>query len=876
MKTTRSTKMLLLAATALTLADGGAAWAEGTGDANDIVVTARRIEEKLQDVPISITVYNQSQLANNNATSMKDLASFTPGLQINSRYGADSTNFSIRGFTQEQRTSATVGVYFADVVAPRGSGGTFGGDGAGPGALFDLQNVQVLKGPQGTLFGRNTTGGNVMLVPNRPTGKLEGYVEGGLGNYNMQRIQAVLNVPVMDSLRVRFGMDHQKRDGYLNNIGTLGDGIHPGKGMGDVDYWAGRFSMVADLSPNVENYLIATYSDSSSNGNIPKLIDCSQSISSQNFGVLTQARCQAQIAREAGLSPWTVENRLPDSQSRQSQWQVINNTTWQASDNLTVKNIISYAEFRQRTNLELFGNYYLANGVASATSGAQVTGFAFTHANPYNHHTNAQSTFTEEFRLQGTGDGGKLKWQTGFYMEMNDPLGFSGVQTATGTACADIDSLNCVSQPGFSLGSINVQLSNTKFSDYAVYGQATYEITPRLNVTGGLRYTWDKESTVIQLESISAATPTVATCANANAPGFGTPFPVANVLTSCQQSLSKSTKAPTWLINLDYKPIDDVMLYAKYARGYRQGGLSLFGPGSAGVGQPDLQPYDKEKVDAYEVGFKSSWRGALPGMLNVSAFYNFFTSQQLLLGAIIGSRPNALVANAGQSHLKGIEVDFAVRPVKDFKLSVSYSYLDSKIISFTSPNVGSGVVLTPPQVGDFVPNTQPHKLNISGEWRLSFIPESVGKISIGASYIWTSAYEAVAPSCPGPQFVDSNGALNNSGCFNSTNNTQLYIDRTTLVPTNTATANTIANPGLGINNVNPRGGWIDGYGLVNMNVNWEKVAGLPVDLGFFVSNLTNKAYYVSINDNTSRSFRSGLLGEPRMWGFRLKYKFGGQ
>jgi iron complex outermembrane recepter protein len=137
----------------------------------EIVVTARRVEERLQDVPISISVFNQQQLNNANIVNPGDLATYTPSLQSNSRFRPENASFAIRGFTQDAETSPSVGVYFADVVAPRGSAnGITGGDNAAPGSFFDLQNVQVLKGPQGTLFGRNTTGGAVRQQSNRPAG----------------------------------------------------------------------------------------------------------------------------------------------------------------------------------------------------------------------------------------------------------------------------------------------------------------------------------------------------------------------------------------------------------------------------------------------------------------------------------------------------------------------------------------------------------------------------------------------------------------------------------------------------------------------------------------------------------------------------------
>src|SRR5579871_1674520 len=189
----------------------------------DIIVTARRTDERLQDVPIAITVFNQQQITNRNVLTAADLAQTTPSLAANTNFGADNTTFSLRGFNQDIGTQPTVGVYFADVVAPRGgSNGTVAGDGAGAGSLFDLQNVQVLKGPQGTLQGRNTTGGAVLLVPQKPTDKLEGYLEGSIGNYDMKRIQAVINIPVMDTLRIRVGVDRQTRDGYINNTSGIG------------------------------------------------------------------------------------------------------------------------------------------------------------------------------------------------------------------------------------------------------------------------------------------------------------------------------------------------------------------------------------------------------------------------------------------------------------------------------------------------------------------------------------------------------------------------------------------------------------------------------------------------------------------------------
>ena len=147
----------------------GAAPAAPTG-LETIVVTARRREERLQEVPISIKVLNQAQLSAHNIVTAQDLATYTPSLSVNTDFGSANTTFAIRGFVQDLGTQPSVATYFADVVAPRGGSNNIpAGDGLVAGTLFDMQNVQVLKGPQGTLFGLNTTGGAVLLVPQKPT-----------------------------------------------------------------------------------------------------------------------------------------------------------------------------------------------------------------------------------------------------------------------------------------------------------------------------------------------------------------------------------------------------------------------------------------------------------------------------------------------------------------------------------------------------------------------------------------------------------------------------------------------------------------------------------------------------------------------------------
>jgi iron complex outermembrane receptor protein len=277
----------------------------------EIIVTARRVEERAQDVPISMTVFNQQQLTNRNVVNAQDLATYTPSLSANSNFGSQNSSFAIRGFVQDIGTQPSVGVYFADVVSPRGASNNLPiGDGAGPGQFFDLQNVQVLKGPQGTLFGRNTTGGAILIVPQKPTSTNEGYIEGSLGNYGMKRIQAVENLPVSDIVRFRIGVDHQSRDGYLNND----SGIGPSR-FSDVDYTAVRASLVVDVTPDIENYTIASFLRSDTNGDVQKLVGCNPTLSPLNFlGLLACAQLAQEQAQGAGF--YTVQSTLTAPETR--------------------------------------------------------------------------------------------------------------------------------------------------------------------------------------------------------------------------------------------------------------------------------------------------------------------------------------------------------------------------------------------------------------------------------------------------------------------------------------------------------------------------------------------------------------------------------
>lgn len=904
--------------------------AEDTGMGNDIVVTARRVEERLQDVPISITVLDETKLANNNITSAKDIATYTPGLTTNNRFGSDNTTWTIRGFAQEQRTTATVGTFFADVVAPRGSGATQGGDGAGPGYLFDLSNVQVLKGPQGTLQGRNSTGGAVMIVPKKPTDRFEGFLEGSGGNYDMYRFQGAINVPIADTVRLRVGFDHQKRDGYLQNAGLVGFGPH-GDAGGSTNYWAARASLVVDITPDIENYTIASWSESKSTGVTPKLTQfiCREPYSgitgvstTNNCGDLGQtvtglltpsgaiALSQMNYERSVcGDNFWCVTNGVHDARSETRTWQVINALSWQLTDAIKLKNIVSYAEFQGDQSLDLFGLVLPVNGattIGQAGNSLQLRqNLAQTRALPGgNGGTNAQSSFVYELQLQGQGD--RFDWQGGFYLETSRPLRASGTMAGTQTPCGDFNGTLAVGaivvdpftqcllgQTGSSLGRIGYSQTRTDFLDRALYFQGIYDLTDKIKATGGFRYTWDKMRSVFNvaqlrfLNSVTTASAfngvaqTIPGVLNSNpifagGSGFcsndvafgrvGTAtnsyFPAAEVANRCLQEISKSTAAPTWLLGLDYKPSNDVLVYAKYSRGYRQGGVTPFGLDQA-------QVYDKEKVDTFEIGAKTSWRGAIPGYFNASAYHNSFRDQQLQIG--IQCNPSTLcpqttaIINAGKSRMQGFEVEAGITPFRGFRLEASYAYLNTRLQAITDVAAfvlaRNPIFTTPPAdlrplpVGTAIPNAQPHKLVLSASYTLP-TSASIGKITIGGTFVYSSKYRTVSdPAVFDKTLLGANGLTCLAG---------LTVNSPNTLACNAAKPLAYAS----------EYGILPGSKVINANINWENVAGMPIDAAFFVTNVTNAKTYLHVNVQSSAGFLSSIIGEPRMYGLRLKYKFG--
>jgi iron complex outermembrane receptor protein len=292
----------------------------------------------------------------------------------------------------------------------------------------------------------------------------------------------------------------------------------------------------------------------------------------------------------------------------------------------------------------------------------------------------------------------------------------------------------------------------------------------------------------------------------------------------CRTDLVNKSSKPTWLIDLDYKVTPDILLYAKYARGYRQGGINFTNPG--------VELWKPEKLDSYEAGMKASFRGAVSGYFNVSAFYNNLTDQQVF-GSLISKTPGvaggAAIINAGKSRVYGVEVDASALFFERLRFDLGYAYLNTRIQQIDVSNINLAgtpfsAIIPTVSVGSPFTLAPRNKLTFTGTYMVP-MDDKLGRLSFGATLNYVSSQVA-------------NGAV--PATLNG------YPDG--VLPSRT---------------------------LLNLNLNWDKVGNTPFDVALFATNVTNKVYPVNtVGGYPSTGFDALLMGEPRMYGVRLRYSFG--
>ena len=801
----------------------------------EIIVTANRREERAQDVPISLTVISADSIAERGLTQLQDLSASVPSLVIapNGQASRDVQSPSIRGQSASFQGSPAVVLYLDEVPLPAGY--TLSNQG-GPGNFVDLQNLQVLEGAQGTLFGRNTTGGAILLSPAKPTDKFEGHVQAGFGNYGLLETEAVINLPISDKVRLRLVGASRDRDGFTHDVMW-------NKDRDDQHWRTGRIGLWLQPFDNVTNYTMGYYTESHSNGtgvigvavNEAYLVGLAERpipvgggvsyplgaiAPSYNFcGAGTgPANCSfydGVVAQAKALGPRQTAHDMDDF-AKIYTGGITNTTDIELSTQLKLRNIISWSEIK---------SYY-----AQSTSGLD--------APIYDTGTTVESRtapkdwykqFTEELQLQGTALDKNLTYTVGGFYFDETPAGTMGSYAVN--VCA------YQSPAGCPIGYSQVAVTN---QSKALYAQSTLDLgalttaLDHVRLTGGFRYTWDTvfgTASSYNYVPLAGGGQYVTGCSWKGGA-------VVNPMADCQFGARLKSSVPTWTIGADYRPNRSAMIYGKVTRGYKAGGFNSYAVFN------DTRTFGPENVTDYEAGFKTNYTLAgVATMFNVNGFYMDYSHIQRAAGDynIATGGNGAITLNNASAVIKGVEIEWMVKPSKYFEIGGNYSHTDSHYKSFIF-NSNSGVYdctamsIKSPKVYANANETcrplqylSPNIFSVYGRVTLP-MPDTIGKVSLYAAYEWSDK-QATAPF-----------------------STEKFPD---------GTAN---EPGV----------LLPSYGLVNATIEWKNVLNMPLDLSVFGTNLANKLYLIS-NSGIYQSIGSQgvIYGEPRMFGVRLKYSFGG-
>lgn len=644
---------------------------EGASEATgDIIVTARRRAENLQDVPISIVAIDGETLNERNVKTENDLPSVAAGLSVaNTAANRLQSTFSIRGQGQTfGQNSPGVVAYFAEVAD---FSSTF----------YDLESIQVLKGPQGTLFGRNTTGGAVLFVPRKPGNDIEGYAMFRVGSYGRHDAEfGVGGAIVPDKLMVRLAGQFLHRGGFTRNLfnGTKTD---------NENRDSFRVSVLLRSVDAVENYTIFQMQDIDESGSGAAI----GGFNAANPTFLASApgvpallpSLQAALAAQQARGPRVIDVNQPLGNGLRSHG-VINTTSVELGEHFTVRNIFSHRWYKMFQNYDIDGTRLPILDVY----------------NPFQNGFIKQRT--EE--VQARAEFGVFDGVVGYYTERTrSPAGSVGFDTTQYVQLPPIPGL----LPAGYLGPVRAeQVTNGSVNtSEAFYGEFNLRPFQGLTLTAGIRRTKDFRS--------SSTRGAVLTIPGLPPLPFGAPT-----------SASGTFKATTWNVAALYEATPDLSLYATVRRGYKSGGFN----GTAI--NPADQFFQPETVTDYEFGIKSNWDlGTWRLRANLDLFYDDYQNIQRYVN--LNTVPASTVTrNAAAGSIKGVDLDLLLSAPNVFSLDVKYTYLDAQYDSYLDPTLGD-------LSNSRFPNTPRHQLNVTPRFEIP-TAESFGKLSVQGSIFYRS------------------------------------------------------------------------------------------------------------------------------------------
>ncbi len=598
----------------------------------DIIVTAQKTSEAASKTPVALSVFTGDALKDQGVVNVADLRNLAPSLEIGS--AAQGVNIAIRGVqTTDVTSKGEQGVVFSVDGVPIGRPQIIGL------SFFDLDRVEVLRGPQGTLYGKSATGGAINVITAKPRHEFDASVSAELGNYDTKRGELMVNVPVSDNFALRAAAAYNKRDGYLSPV--LGQGSLGGQAkLNDEDNWTARLSGLYTLGSSASVLLTGTYGHIGGTG-------------SANNGALYSRVVDGDGGKSARQVYYNPQAGFLDDDF----WSI--NTEVNADlGPVHLTYVGAHIDFKANDNK-----------FASTGDPAGAAGQANYLWTDYDAHI---TTDSHEVRLSNA-TAGRLTWVVGAnYINEKIREQDKNWQTLVGApndgsaiVCAPPTLLAACTNPNPNI------LGVTKHKSEGVFGQASFEIVDRLRLTGGVRYSHDNASRNATLAAGAGATAFLDQNGNPCAPPNG-------CVGTANAGAFKGGKV-TWRGGIDFQASANALFYGSVSTGYKAGSFNDVDPTKVGGG---TGTYGAEELTAYEVGFK----GRLIGKLNFnSSVYYYDYSKFQLTGAtfltpnITGGSPVVLIyTKLVPVKLYGWENEATWRPTPRDNLSLGFTLSEGK------------------------------------------------------------------------------------------------------------------------------------------------------------------------------------------------------
>ncbi len=681
----------------------GAAYAQETGSetsVEDIIITATKREQSLQDVPVVVTAVSGQLMQDAGVKDIKDLTILTPGLTVTSTSNETVTTARIRGVGtvgDNPGLESSVGVVIDGVYRPR--------NGVSFGDLGELQRVEVLKGPQGTLFGKNTSAGVINILSVAPSFNFGAQGEVTVGNYGARGVSGSVTGPLTadDSVAGRLFFAARKRDGYLDVV-TGTPGQRPDEDV-TQDFWTLRGQLLAVPFESLTIRIIGDYTARDESCCLATQLMVGDAANSR-AAFVNQVRPGSIDTTETPFGRTAYANRSTGQYITDTGWSA--QADWEINDDVTLTSITAWRNWRAETGQD--SDFTAADLVYRPDDGSNFTEFG---------------QLSQEIRIAGVS--GPLDWLVGAFYARED-LDSRSVLTYGSDFYAYFDSRvlggvpamigltpAAIHQPGNGADDRYAQQDTT----FALFTDNTWSITDTFKVTAGLRFTSSEKTLTTDY------TTTGASCDQAEG-AYGVLAGLAGVPTArsivgglClngqnndfdslgtfKQNMGEEELTGT--LKLTWKATDDIMTYASYARGYKSGGFNLdrssraritplgsplpFNPGvncAVATGCLDFQvlsdtSFGAEFVDSWEVGMKSKWfNNSL--LLNATIFYQAYSDFQL--NTFVGTA--FIVESIPEVISKGVDADFVwFTPVDGFSLQGGVTYAETQFGEFTAADL---------------------------------------------------------------------------------------------------------------------------------------------------------------------------------------------